>query len=94
MVFDLADLLSIGELALMALSVEPIPSDSELRSDSDASAANNIRFSNSFPGEPFLPWPYPSRQQSYYPLLTSSFSLLGFPSKLPMRLGAICCNMS
>ena len=57
MSFDLADFFSIGKLSLLAPSVEPNPSDSELHSDSDASEANNMRFSNSFPGESFLPGP-------------------------------------
>ena len=62
--FDLADLWSMGELSLLTPSVEPNPSDSELRSDSDASEANNMRFSNSFLGEPFLPWPASTRSLS------------------------------
>ena len=55
----------MGELSLLTPSVEPNPSDSELRSDSDASEANNMRFSNSFPGEPFLPWPASTRTLSF-----------------------------
>jgi hypothetical protein len=55
--FDLVDFLPIGELSFPEPSVEYNRSDSELRSDSDASEANNMRFSNSIPGECSLSWP-------------------------------------